>query len=56
MFDWAVAGSCGVEERVVGGEAVERIATRASMGLDIQVTHADCRIKGDRLSAEVQMR
>lgn len=48
MFDWAVAGSCGVEERVAGGEAVKRIETRVSMGLHIQVSHADCRIKGGR--------
>lgn len=37
-----------MEERVVEGEAVERVETRVSMSLDIQVSHADCRIKGDR--------
>lgn len=45
MFDWAM-GSCVMEERVIGGEAVERTETRVSVDLDIQVTHTGCRIQG----------
>lgn len=37
---WVVGSSGGVEERVT------RIETRVSMGLDSQVTHADCRTGG----------